>query len=239
MNYEQTAKAIAAAFPSNHADLDRELARTLGMLAHDDGDLRGRVLARCDADSSPADDVHFLACYALLAGKRDESETKRVAVTLLDLDRKITTRKMNRDSNWQPRVRELYVGLAQKDAGLHKAMVEHADFGRPDHALFANVDGFPKVQAARVFLGRWQREKNYALTGAVVQLFDALPPGEVLPIAEAWATSVRRRALAAPCEDAARRGSRQVCRGLEFAAIERDDGVRARAGQDRRKAGRE
>jgi putative heme-binding domain-containing protein len=183
---DKTAQALASAFPSGHANLDRELARTLGMLTYKDADLRERFLARFSEDSSPSDDVHYLACYALLGGKRANHEAKRVAATLLDLDRKIVARKMNRDSNWQPRIRELYVGLAEKDAALHETMVEHPAFGRPDHALFAAVDGFPKARAARIFLDRWRRDKGYALTAAIVPLFDALPTGDVLP-------SVRKR----------------------------------------------
>jgi putative heme-binding domain-containing protein len=177
-----TAKIVARAFPSKHGNLDRELARTLGMLGHEDADLRGRILAKCDADSDPADDIHYLACYALLPGKRAEKETTLVANSLLDLDRKIAERKLNRDSNWAPRVGELYAGLAEKDAALHTAMVEHAAFGRPDHALFATAAGFPKEKAARIFLNRWQRDKDFALNGNIVQLFEALPLDDVLPV---------------------------------------------------------
>src|SRR5262249_35242889 len=161
-------------------------ARTLGMLRHMDAGLRLKMLERCTADSNPIDDIHFLACYAGLDGKRDDNEAKLVAAALLDLDRKIVARKLNRDSNWPTRVRELYMGLAEKDQALHQAMLEHAAFGRPDHALFANVEGFPKQKAARVFFKRWQSEKDFALNGNIVQLLETLPASEVLP-------TIRRR----------------------------------------------
>ncbi len=174
-------------FPSNDPDLDREIARTLAMIEHDDAKVRSRFLAKCSADSNPIDDIHYLACYARLAGQRADKEATLVAATLLDLDRKIAARKLNRDSNWPLRMRELYVGLAQKDARLHVAMVAHAAFGRPDHALFASTAGFPKERAARIFLDRWQRNKDYALSGTIVQLFDALPADDVLPtIRKGW-----------------------------------------------------
>ena len=67
---------------------------------------------------------------------------------------------------------ELYVGLVEKDAALHQAMLEHPAFGRSDHALFANTPGFPKERAARIFLERWAQDGNFALTGNIVQLFD-------------------------------------------------------------------
>jgi putative membrane-bound dehydrogenase-like protein len=179
---DKTANIVARAFPSGHGNLDRELARTLGMLRHDDADLRLRILAKCAADSDPADDVHYLACFALLEGKRTEKETKQVAAALIDIDRKIVERKLNRDSNWAPRVRELYVGLAEKDAALHQAMVEHPGFGRSDHALFADTNGFPKAKAARMFLERWQREKDYTPNSNIVHLFESLPADDVLPV---------------------------------------------------------
>src|SRR5439155_373293 len=108
-----TAQKLAPMFPSKSPDLDRELARTLGMLSHGDADLRARVLAKCGGESDPLDDIHYLACYAGLTGKRSNNESKLVAATLLDLDRKIGERKRKRDSNWPLRVRELYIGLVE------------------------------------------------------------------------------------------------------------------------------
>ena len=181
-------------FPTGKSDVDREMARTFGMLGYADADLRSRVLAKCNADSSPIDDIHYLACYARFDGKRADKEAKLVAAALLDLDRKIVARKLNRDSNWPLRVGELYAGLAEKDAELHAAMLDHPAFGRPDHALFANHAGFPKDRAARIFLKRWQADKDYALTGAIVQLFDALQADELLPtVRERWGGPGRSR----------------------------------------------
>jgi putative heme-binding domain-containing protein len=190
------AKILAPMFPSGDADLDYELARALGMLGADDGDLRSRILAKCNIESSPIDDIHFLACYAQLNGKRGDWEAKLVATTLLDLDRKVAARKLNRDSNWAPRVSELYIGLVAKDAILHQAMVEHPAFGRPDHALFANTPGFPKERAARIFLNRWNKDAHFALTGNIVQLFDVLSPADVLPtVRKRWGETGQESAL--------------------------------------------
>jgi putative heme-binding domain-containing protein len=193
---DDTSAKLAAMFPSGQTDLDRELARTLGMLSYADADLRSRVLAKCSVDSSPIDDIHYLACYARLAGKRADKEAKLVAAALLDLDRKITTRKMNRDSNWPFRVQELYVGLSEKDAGLHQAMVEHPAFGRPDHALFANTAGFPKERAARIFLERWKADANFAISGNIVPLLEMLPADDVLPVVrKRWGDTGQENAL--------------------------------------------
>jgi putative membrane-bound dehydrogenase-like protein len=190
VNDNETGKALATHFPDKDADVCREIARALAMLTYEDADVRTRILAKCQADSDPLEDIHYLACYARLNGKRGEHEAKLVATALLDLDRKIAERKLRRDSNWAPRVRELYVGLAERDATLHQAMVEHREFGRAEHALFANTTGFPKQRAARIFLQRWQKEKGFTLTGSVVQLLEALPSDEVLPtVRERWGES--------------------------------------------------
>ena len=55
-----------------------------------------------------SEDIHYLAVYARLSGKRGEKEAKLVARALLDLDQKVITRKLNRDSNWPLRLQELY-----------------------------------------------------------------------------------------------------------------------------------
>jgi putative heme-binding domain-containing protein len=189
-------KTYAADFPMRRANVDREIARTLAMVGWDDPNVRWLVLRRTGAETDPVDDIHYLACYAQLGGKRTDKETPLVAATLLDLDRKIAARKLNRDSNWAPRVSELYVGLVEKNAALHQAMLEHPAFGRSDHALFANTPGFPKERAARIFLERWAKDGNFALTGNIVQLFDAVPAADVLPtVRKRWGETGQEAAL--------------------------------------------
>jgi putative membrane-bound dehydrogenase-like protein len=191
------AKKLAKLFPSGDSTLDYEYARTFAMLGCDDAELRSEILNKCSSDfSSPIDDIHYLACYARLEGKRADGEAKLVCHVLLDLDRKIAARKLNRDSNWPLRLRELYVGLAEKDASLHQAMIENPAFGRPDHALFANTDGFPKEKGACIFLERWQRDKGYTINGHIVELFDILPADDVLPtVRKRWGDTGQESAL--------------------------------------------
>jgi putative heme-binding domain-containing protein len=191
-----TAKKLAALFPSGQADLDRELARTLGMLSHDDAGLRLRVLERCSGDSSPSEDIHYLAVYARLSGIGTDKEAKIVACTLLDLDRKIAARKLNRDSNWPLRLQELYAGLSEKDPAPQQAMLDDPSFGRPDHALFTTAKNFPRERATRIFLERWKSDAQYPLNGAIVQLFEAVPAEEVLPtLRKRWGETGQEAAL--------------------------------------------
>jgi putative heme-binding domain-containing protein len=73
------------------------------------------------------------------------------------------------------------LGLADKDPQLPATIAESGAFGRPDHALFANTPGFSKEKAARIFLKRWRDDSKYPLNADIAQLFESLPPEEVLP----------------------------------------------------------
>src|SRR5205823_4597617 len=55
---------LRAAFPSGHADLDRELARTLAMVEDDDGSTLRKVADRLTPGSDPVEDVHYLIVLA-------------------------------------------------------------------------------------------------------------------------------------------------------------------------------
>lgn len=181
------AKKVASHFPAGDVALDRELARTLAMLGHDNATLRRQILEHNLGPRGPVEDIHYLACYARLAGTRTADETAVVAKILLGLDRAIVDAKLKRDSNWPLRVRELVAGLVAKDKSLPTTIVDDATFGRPEHALFANADGFPSERAARIFLKRWRDDKSYPLTGDIVQLLGTLPVEDVLPLArERW-----------------------------------------------------
>ncbi len=180
-------KSLAALFPSGHADLDREIARTLAMLEYADAGLRERVLGKIDPQSEPVEDVHYLAVYARLPGERRPASTTSVAAALLDLDRKIAERRLNRDSNWPLRIGELYAGLAQRDPALHEAVLGHFSFGRPDHALFTEAPGFPRRRAAALFLKRIRARADYRLSTTVIHLLGELPAAEVAPVLrERW-----------------------------------------------------
>src|SRR5204863_499603 len=83
-----------------HANLDREISRTLARLGDDSPKTLAKLLAHLDRDLSPEDDVHYLIVLARLTAPRPPLAARDVAATLLDLDRKITAAGLNRDRNW-------------------------------------------------------------------------------------------------------------------------------------------
>jgi putative heme-binding domain-containing protein len=176
------AARLAAAFSMSDSDIDTELARTLAMQGYGDEKFREQVLAHLRKPTrGPIEDIHYLAVFARLPGERNAMATTTVAEAMLNLDRRIVERKLKRDTNWPLRVRELYAGLAEKDGKLHEAIIGHPQFGRPDHALFAQAPGFPRQRAAEVFLDRVQHDKDYALSAAVVEILGDLPAERVVP----------------------------------------------------------
>ena len=104
----EVCSALRTAFPSGHANLDRELSRTLAMIEEDDPGTLAKIAAKLTMDSDPVEDIHYLIVLARLRAPRTEAITKRVASALLALDVKISRRHANRDTNWPLRIAELH-----------------------------------------------------------------------------------------------------------------------------------
>jgi putative heme-binding domain-containing protein len=172
--------ALRAALPAGHADLDRELARTLALVEDGDAAVLARVADFLTARSHPIEDIHYLTVLARLSAKRPAKLTRRVAGALLDLDRKLSERRIQRDSNWPLRIAELHAGLARRDPALNATLLARADFGRPDHALFARCPGFDRRKGAEIFLKRSAR-KDFVWSAELVRLLGELPPERARP----------------------------------------------------------
>jgi putative heme-binding domain-containing protein len=179
---DETKTLLRAAFPGGDADLDRELPRTLAMIEDDDPDTLKKVAATLTARSHPTDDIHSLIVLARLKAKRTEAVTNTVADALIRLDAKIVERKLNRDTNWPLRLAELHAGLAARDAALNRAVLDHADFGRPDHMLWTRAPGFDKSKAAELFLARAKKDSTFAWNASLVALLGTLPAEKSLPV---------------------------------------------------------
>ena len=177
---EPTREALRRSFPSGDANLDRELSRTLAMIEDGDAGLLERVSQRWTADSDPATDLHYLLVFARLRGPRSPLLTTATANALLALDPKITARKWNRERNWYERVGELYAELVRRDPRLSDELLANPAFGRPDHAVFARTAGFPRTQAARLFLARAGTNPSFEWNADLVLLLGELPPAESL-----------------------------------------------------------
>jgi putative heme-binding domain-containing protein len=185
LDRERVARAgpvLRQLFPTGRADLDRELSRTLALVEDDDPAVLERVAEKLTPDSDPVEDIHYLIVFARLRGPRTPELTRHVVSALLALDQKVTRRHLNRDTNWPLRLGELYAELARKDPALHAAVLADAEFGRPDHALFAQSPGFDRRYAAELFLGRAEKDDDYPWNAALVGLLDSLPAERTRPL---------------------------------------------------------
>ncbi len=129
--------------------LEREVLRTLGLSSDSDPSTLDRVVAGLPSDSDPLDDLHRLIVASRLTAERSAATTAHIAGALLDLDRKLDERGAQRDRNWPLRVVELHTRLAEKDPRLNEALVEHRDFGRAGHAVFARSPGIGARERGR------------------------------------------------------------------------------------------
>jgi putative heme-binding domain-containing protein len=162
------------AFPSGQPNRDRELARTAALVTSPEADVLAALLAQVTPQSPAVDDVHYLTCAAQVTAARTPAQTTAVAAHLLTLDRKYATQKQPRDRHWPLRVGELVRRLAERDPRLPTALLDHAEFGRPEHVLFARWPGALRTQAAERFAAQ-VTQADYEWSAEVVALLHALP----------------------------------------------------------------
>jgi putative heme-binding domain-containing protein len=180
--FTRVLSALRKAFPSHDANLDRELARMLAVLEDDHPDTLAKFSRMVTVDSDPVEDIHYLIVLARLKGPRSGALTAHTAAALLALDSKLAKLHWNRDAHWPLRVAEIHAALARKDPRLNPGLLDHRDFGRPDHVLFVQAPGFNRTRAAAVFLAHARKNKNYEWNPALVELVGMLPGSQARPL---------------------------------------------------------
>lgn len=133
---EAIVRQLAPAFPTAHAELNRELARLLGMLEADDDRLLGAIAGRWTDQSSVEDDVHYLIVASLLSGNRSSNVTAATARCLLRLHAKLDAQGQFASRNWPFRLGEAFDQLCRRDPALAKTLNASDDFGHPEHTMF-------------------------------------------------------------------------------------------------------
>jgi len=178
-----TAEKLAAAFPTGHAELDRELARLLGMLEAPGARIVDAIATRWTADSSPVDDVHYLFVAARLPGQRSTTATQTTANALAGLHHKMFRQERYPSRNWPTRVGEAFQELTARDPKLPAALASGKQFGLPEHALFVRLMKNPALrqQATRAIVRTIENddgERELRWTSDLVDLAAVLPADE-------------------------------------------------------------
>jgi putative membrane-bound dehydrogenase-like protein len=163
---------LAELFPTGDARLDYELARLLAMLQPYNAALLTSVLAKITDDSHPTDDLHYLIASARNSASRDSDHRTAVARALVMLEPKLQSRKLNIDTNWEPRLKELYHALVELDPLLPDVLIEQPEFGRPDHVLYmSELPGELLDAAIAGFSRQVEADSEYPWTNDVLFVF--------------------------------------------------------------------
>tara|TARA_R110002072_G_C7978996_1_gene536070 strand:+ start:82638 stop:86012 length:3375 start_codon:yes stop_codon:yes gene_type:complete len=163
---------LADRFPTDDERLDYELARLLAMLQPYNAALLTKVLAKITADSHPTDDLHYLIVAARNSASRDSNHRLAVARALVMLEPKLKARKLNVDTNWEPRLKELVKTLVEFDPLLPDVLIEQPEFGRPDHVLYmSQLPGELLDAAIEGFSQQVEADPDYPWTNDVLFVF--------------------------------------------------------------------
>ncbi len=127
---------IAGIYPTGQHQLDYELARLIAMLSPANPKLLDGVLAQITDESHPVDDIHHLIVASRIPVGRGRKQRAVIAKALIDLESKLTARKLHQDSNWDDRIGEMYAELVRHDPLLPVALLKQPKFGRPGHVIF-------------------------------------------------------------------------------------------------------
>ena len=187
-------------FPSGDRNLDREVARTLGMLGKDESGLVERMAKVSSENTSVEDDIHYLIVLSLLPGPRSEKATRETAYTLVELQHKMRAGQMVPSRNWPLRVGEMFEELCKRDAKLAQTLIDSISFSLPEHSLFATRMPVPLRESAARKLLRASRKlwTDERWTPELVEVIGSLPTDEALPVLrEQWSDFVVRDAIVA------------------------------------------
>ncbi len=175
---------LAPAFPTPDAELNRELARLLGMLGAESEGLLPAIARQWTQDSTVDNDFHYLIVASRLGGRRAAEVTAATAQCLLRLHGKLEALGQFPSRNWPFRASEVFEELCRRDSALADALVASGEFGHIEHALFvpllppaAQQSATRKLWAATAGQGQEPTSESIALVGR-------LPKDEALGLLE-------------------------------------------------------
>lgn len=160
---------LAEIYPTGAEKLDEELARLFAMLTTYSGKVIDAMCDRMTEQSDPVDDIHLLVCLARCPMTHTVKQRDAIVRTLVELEEKISVRKLPQDASWADRIKETWIKLATADQFLAPAIVGHPKFGRPGHTLFLNQMPPELLQTAReAFVKMIEADDDYAWSNDVV-----------------------------------------------------------------------
>ncbi len=184
---QMLAANLAPLFPTSDAELNRELARLLGMLEADAPGLVPAISRQWLSASSVEDDIHYLIVASRLPAARSAADTSATSSALLRLQPKLAALEQFASRNWPARIGEAFDELCRHDPQLAAAMVADDDFGAPQHTLFA--ERLPSMLQRVATHKLWSacQATGDEPTSDLVALVGRLEPDEAYPLlVAAW-----------------------------------------------------
>jgi putative membrane-bound dehydrogenase-like protein len=187
---EKAITALSEMFPSQHPEVNRELARLLGMLEADQPRLLSALAQAWTAESTVADDLHYLMVMSRLSGTRSPETTRRTAAALCRVQPKLAAEGGHPSRLWPQYLSGTFDRLRALDPNLAKAMVEDPAFGQAGHGLFAlrMPEALQPLAARRLLKNAAQDEDQWS--EELVTVLALLSREEVLPMLRAMCNEV-------------------------------------------------
>jgi putative membrane-bound dehydrogenase-like protein len=160
---------LATVFPTGDVRLDDEIVRLFAMLTTFSEKVIDAICDRLTDDSDPVDDIHQLVALARCPMTHTVKQRDKIVLALVNLEEKLSVRKLPQDASWADRVKEMWLKLALADQFLAPAIVGHAKFGRPGHTIFLNQMPPELLPVARnAFVKMIENDSDYPWNNDVV-----------------------------------------------------------------------
>lgn len=173
----EVAETLAKDFPTGNDRLNREIARTMGLVQCAPQLALDRIAALAADQPTAAEALHYLFVLTSVNGPRSVDATQHTATALARLHGQLAARGEHPSRNWPELVEQAFDRLIAVDDSLPPAFVDSAQFGRPEQALFLrHLPGACQTLAARR-LFEWARDADdpEAWTPELIAALRAMP----------------------------------------------------------------
>ena len=170
------ATQVAPLMDSLHQDLHRESGRLLAMVNAEQPQLIGDLLDTISSNTDPVEDFHKLIVMAKLPSTLPNADLPKLVDALMGLDAKLQSQGTRPKLNWTMRFVDIAQAHADKQPGLAKRLIAHANFPIGSHLAYARtLKGNERLAAATRFLAVAKSNPAFVWSTDLINLLDSLP----------------------------------------------------------------
>ena len=138
----------------------RELVRGLAVLEPESEAVFKAIANDMDRVNSPVDKLFRLIALARIPLPRSDDMTERVAQAMLDIPVEVKEAGLKIDSNWTPRMGELFLAVQHRDSLLPSRLVSNPQFGDASHLIWTEQMDPENLERARYKSLMQSRQKS-------------------------------------------------------------------------------